>query len=108
MVDDMTKDDKWGSEWPEMLGVAINPKQSWADVEVNTRWDKQFKSQGSNLVDTEAYLYFQCDGCGAILDPNTKSFKTLQDKRAEAGWACKWNIDGMGYKVYCAECGKKK
>lgn len=67
----------------------------------------ELKSQGSNLVDEQAYLYFQCEGCGEILDPHTKSFRTLQEYRVKAGWACKWNIDGMGYKVYCAECGEK-
>lgn len=67
----------------------------------------EFKSQGSNLVDAQAYLYFQCDGCQAILDPHTKSFRALQEYRVNAGWACKWNIDGMGYKVYCAKCGEK-
>lgn len=67
----------------------------------------EFKSQGSNLVDTDAYLYFQCDGCQTILDPSTKSFAKLQEQRVSAGWVCKWNVDGMGYKVYCVECGEK-
>lgn len=64
----------------------------------------ELKSQGSNLVDNEAYLYFQCDRCGEILDPHTKSFQTLQEHRVNAGWKCVWNLSGMGYKVYCAEC----
>lgn len=67
----------------------------------------ELKSQGSNLVDNETYLYFQCEGCQTILDPHTKSFATLQEHRVNSGWACIWNIDGMGYKVYCAECGEK-
>lgn len=65
---------------------------------------KELKLQGSNLVDDQAYLYFQCENCSSILDPHTKSFKTLQDKRAEAGWIVKWNVNGQGYKVYCTEC----
>ena len=69
--------------------------------------DSELKAQGSNLVDDQAYLYFQCEGCTEILDPHTKSFKTLQDKRAEAGWQVKWNLNGQGYKVYCTECGEK-
>lgn len=95
----MSDDKGWGNKWPSSVTITW-PKQA----AVNS---SRLKSQGSNLVDTESYLYFQCDGCQAILDPHTKSFKTLQDKRAEAGWALKWNIDGMGYKVYCAECGEK-
>lgn len=92
----------WGSEWPKndpKIKTITWPKQ--ATVNSST-----LKSQGSNLVDEQAYLYFQCEGCQEILDPHTKSFKTLQDKRAEAGWFVKWNTGGMGYKVYCAKCGE--
>lgn len=64
----------------------------------------ELKSQGSNLMDQNQYLYFQCEGCGDIFDPETKSFKTLDEKRHAAGWKVKWNIDGMGYKVYCPKC----
>lgn len=67
----------------------------------------ELKSQGSNLVDDQAYLYFQCEGCNEILDPHTKSFKALEDARFKAGWKVKWNIDGMGYKVYCVKCWEK-
>lgn len=67
----------------------------------------QLKSQGSNLVHHQEYLYFQCDGCGEILDPHTKSFAKLQEARVKTGWNVKWNLTGMGYKVYCAECGEK-
>lgn len=69
--------------------------------------NKIFKTQGSNLVDEQAYLYFQCEGCSTILDPHTKSFAKLQEHRVNAGWKCVWNLSGMGYKVYCAECGEK-
>lgn len=67
----------------------------------------ELKSQGSNLVDDQAYLYFQCEGCNEILDPHTKSFAKLQEARAKAGWKCVWNMNGQGYKVYCAKCGEK-
>lgn len=39
---------------------------------------EKLKSQGSNLVDDQAYLYFQCEGCNDILDPQTKSFAKLR------------------------------
>lgn len=64
--------------------------------------------QGSNLVDSEAYLYFQCEKCQGILDPHTKSFAKLQQNRVDKGWLCVWNVDGMGYKVYCPKCGDGK
>jgi hypothetical protein len=67
-------------------------------------WQTELKSQGSNLVDEQAYLYFQCESCNEILDPHTKSFKALEEARFKAGWKVKWNIDGMGYKVYCVKC----
>lgn len=67
----------------------------------------ELKSQGSNLVDDQAYLYFQCESCNEILDPHTKSFQTLQEFRVNAGWYVKWNLNGQGYKVYCAKCGGK-
>lgn len=66
----------------------------------------ELKSQGSNLVDDQKYLYFQCEGCSEILDPQTKSFATLQEHRVNTGWKCIWNMSGMGYKVYCAKCGR--
>lgn len=107
------------NNWPKTV--------SWSTQPNSITWDKgtdnkavivkvadgkvayigELKSQGSNLVDDQAYLYFQCEGCNEILDPHTKSFKTLQDKRVEAGWKCIWNIDGMGYKVYCEKCEEK-
>lgn len=100
-------------EYTDMYGTEVNPvalgvKSPELKVKHKIISQTELKSQGSNLVDSEAYLYFQCEGCGTILDPHTKSFATLQEHRVNAGWACKWNIDGMGYKVYCAECREKK
>lgn len=65
---------------------------------------KNLKQEGSNLIDDDHKLYFQCDGCQKLLDPDTKSFKTLHDKTKEAGWKIKWNVNGLGYKVYCVKC----
>lgn len=121
----MTNNDKWGKEWPIEAprqrsewdkdvasldwptdlksGIEINHVKK-VDDEFNK---KQLQSQGSNLVDAQSYLYFQCEGCGEILDPHTKSFKALEDFRFNAGWKVKWNMSGMGYKVYCQKCGEK-
>lgn len=109
--------DGWGSKWPVVSWqepIERGWPKSYTPVNVDVYEGKisldtikQLKSQGSNLVDHQEYLYFQCDGCQEILDPHTKSFRALQEFRISAGWKCVWNIDGMGYKVYCAECGEK-
>lgn len=95
---------------PEILGVKpVN--LDWAKSPTSSRLishdSKIFKSQGSNLVDDQAYLYFQCESCNEILDPHTKSFAKLQEHRINAGWKCIWNMNGQGYKVYCEKCEEK-
>lgn len=129
----MTNDDGWGKAWsktaeeilkhdssvtPELKGLKDPEKIYSYDWPIpwlkypqpskTVIWLKgsQLKSQGSNLVDDQAYLYFQCESCQDILDPHTRSFKTLQDKRHEAGWKVVWNTNGLGYKVYCKKCGE--
>lgn len=102
----------WGTSW-DKIGC-INPK-----TEIIIPNDKLFfmsekgitefpvlKLEGSNLIDDNKFLYFQCEGCQSIFDPETKSFKTLHDKTHAAGWKVRWNMNGLGYKVYCVECGK--
>lgn len=126
-----TVEDWFDKPKPAAAGIAIAKEQS-GNTDHNVKWPdskwpigdrspmlglntasnaatyaKTLKSQGSNLVDNEQYLYFQCDNCNDILDPHTKSFAKLQEHRVNAGWHVKWNIDGMGYKVYCAKCGEK-
>lgn len=106
----------WGKEWHNEPIPEVNPpagiKQLWpfkcqddpkGDIDFGLM---KFKTQGSNLVDNNQYLYFQCNECLDIFDPHTKSFATLNQKRHEAGWKVKWNLDGMGYKVYCVKCGE--
>lgn len=95
---------------PEILGVKpVN--LDWPKSPTSSRLmahdGKIFKSQGSNLVDDQAYLYFQCESCNKILDPHTKSFAKLQEHRINAGWKCIWNMNGQGYKVYCEKCKEK-
>lgn len=95
----------WDNKWPELIGADIGFDNK--TILLRNQNYTQLKSQGSNLIDTEAYLYFQCDGCSNILDPHTKSFKTLQEKRVGAKWKVKWNLNGQGYKVYCETCEEK-
>lgn len=53
----------------------------------------------------DALIYYQCS-CGAILDPLTKSFASLNNHASNAGWKVRWNKDGLGYQPFCVECGK--
>lgn len=62
------------------------------------------RKQGSNLVDDNQFLYFQCEGCATLFDPETKSFAQLQDKAHKANWKIKWNVNGQGYKIFCPQC----
>jgi hypothetical protein len=73
---------------------------------VDCKDTSELKSEGSNLIDANSYLYFQCAKCLNIFDPETKSFKTLHDKAHASGWKLRWNSSGLGYNVYCVECGK--
>lgn len=51
----------------------------------------------------DMHIYHEC-GCGAILDPNTKSFATLNTAASHVGWKIRWGVHT--YKAYCFECGK--
>lgn len=52
-----------------------------------------------------AHIYYQC-GCGAILDPGTKSFAALNNHASDKGWKVRWKQNGEGYEPFCVECGK--
>ena len=50
-----------------------------------------------------AHIYYEC-ACGAILDPKTKSFATLNNHASEKGW--KIRFGERGYTPYCVKCGE--
>jgi len=50
-----------------------------------------------------AHIYYEC-GCGAILDPGTKSFAQLNNCASDAGWKVRWGADS--YVPYCVKCGE--
>lgn len=52
-----------------------------------------------------SHIYYECK-CGAILDPNIKSFAALNNYASEKGWKVRWRQDGAGYEPFCVECGK--
>lgn len=122
-------DKGWGSEWPNGSGWPSSippwPKAIAVDLAIGEmtvlttfehdglKYKKidqselkpdELKSEGSNLVDTQGYLYLQCEKCSTLLNPHTKSFHALQERRVNSGWKCVWNANGLGYKVYCEEC----
>jgi hypothetical protein len=51
----------------------------------------------------DAHIYYEC-GCGAILDPGTKSFAQLNNCASNAGWKVRWGADS--YIPYCVKCGE--
>lgn len=48
-------------------------------------------------------IYYEC-GCGAILDPGTKSFAQLNNHASNTGW--KIRFTDQGYKPHCVKCGE--
>lgn len=51
----------------------------------------------------DAHIYYEC-GCGAILDPQTKSFAQLNNCASEKGWKIRFR--GDSYQPYCVKCGE--
>lgn len=97
----------WSSnlEWPKGQGFTIDlasrPDRTVLSKGINST---ELKTQGSNLIDSQGHLYFQCVKCLDIFDPETKSFKSLNDKLDAAKWKRVWNEDKLGFKVYCVKC----
>lgn len=54
-------------------------------------------------INPNAQIYYSC-GCGAILDPGTKSFAELNNVASKAGW--KIRFSDSGYMPYCVSCGE--
>jgi hypothetical protein len=50
-----------------------------------------------------AHIYYEC-ACGAILDPQTKSFAALNNHASGKGW--KIRFTDKGYVPYCVKCGE--
>jgi len=50
-----------------------------------------------------AHIYYECS-CGAILDPQTKSFAALNNHASDKGW--KIRFGERGYTPYCVKCGE--
>lgn len=92
----------WGKEWP-----SITPALD--SYNASQLLDKQ--KEYNNLHPTHdpytnpnSHIYYQC-ACGAILDPGTKSFASLNNAAMSAGWKVRWGE--TSYQPYCVECGEK-
>lgn len=115
----------WGSKWNKGQHGKLNsePKEYPKDInlvlETNNRnsvWDGPKADEAMSIpkilnnkpthdpyTNPNAHIYYEC-GCGAILDPGTKSFAQLNNCASEAGWKIRWGADS--YVPYCVKCGE--
>lgn len=122
----------WGSDWPTSVKpeVIITVDHEVADTTAyalfkNGKYEEiseadfrqaEFKSlqliekNYQNLKPThdpyanpDAHIYYEC-ACGAILDPQTKSFAALNNCASDKGW--KIRFTDKGYVPYCVKCGE--
>ena len=109
----------WSKEWPVVAGAIDWPKITGLDlgtgekVVLTTFENGEIKhtdvtKEYNNKVPTHdpytnpnALIYYEC-GCGAILDPGTKSFAGLNNHASEKGWKIRFRK--TGYTPYCIKC----
>ena len=111
---------QWGkfstepTEWNTELGKAEQDAQlygtGWVRINPGCVEHVPIEKVRSNLKPTHdpytnpgAHIYYEC-GCGAILDPGTKSFAQLNNCASDAGWKVRWGADS--YIPYCVKCGE--
>jgi len=99
--------------------IGIDPAKPGSEQTVYGVWtaegwkqlsEEEFKNKFKNTAPTHdpytnpgAHIYYEC-GCGAILDPGTKSFAQLNNCASNAGWKVRWGADS--YVPYCVKCGE--
>ena len=107
-----TEPTKWNTETE--LGKAEQDAQLYGTgwVRINPGYVEHvpIEKMRANLKPTHdpytnpnAHIYYEC-GCGAILDPGTKSFAQLNNCASDAGWKVRWGADS--YVPYCVKCGE--
>lgn len=65
--------------------------------------NRNLKPTHDPYTNPDAHIYYEC-GCGAILDPQTKSFAALNNHASNVGW--KIRFTDKGYVPYCVKCGE--
>lgn len=101
----------WSSkpEWPsvEQLSPALSRGNylNKADWEAGVKEYNNLKPTHDPYTNPDTQVYYECK-CGAILDPGTKSFASLNNAASDKGWKVRWKQNGEGYEPFCEECGK--
>lgn len=103
----------WGTSWG--AGSKLNETIQKLGEELIEKHLPDKKAEQNfriNLVPTHdpytnpgAYLYYECE-CGQRLDPNVKSFASLNNYASEAGWKIRWGAEH--YVPYCPKCAEEK
>lgn len=100
---------KFKKEWEGGFDLAkSNSDQTIVTVIENGEIKKVYNNRMPThdpYVNPDSHIYYQC-GCGAILDPGTKSFASLNNAASSQGWKVRWNKNGEGYQPFCVKCGE--
>ena len=92
----------WGTGWfEEAAPISEDVWNSLKPLDVTKFLNK--KPTHDPYANPGAHIYYEC-GCGAILDPGTKSFAQLNNCASDAGWKVRWGADS--YVPYCVKCGE--
>lgn len=94
----------WGTGWVIEEAAPIS-KEAWDNLKPITDTPKFLNKHPTHdpYTNPNAHIYYQC-GCGAILDPGTKSFAALNNCASDKGWKVRWGADS--YVPYCVKCGE--
>ena len=82
----------WGSSW-----LTHN-----SDATANILFKNKHPTHDP-YTNPNSIIYYEC-ACGAILDPQTKSFAQLNNCASDKGW--KIRFTDKGYVPYCVKCGE--
>jgi hypothetical protein len=75
-------------------------------TDITEKVHSNLKPTHDPYTNPDSHIYYEC-GCGAILDPGTRSFAQLNNVASAKDWKVRWRKDGQGYEAFCVECGKE-
>lgn len=99
----------WGNSFGNILGPEWGEPKDYDAYGTHKELLNKQKEYNNSMPTHDPYtnpnaiIYYECS-CGAILDPNTKSFAALNNHASEKGW--KIRFTDKGYVPYCVKCGK--